>query len=132
SRAFERDLVRQERAHERDRLRADRAAERARIGEERESARRQKQEAKAAQLAEWRLEVDEHSARDRELLRIGNESPEVEARGDLYAELQEPRTFEVPAFVPPEAAVPQWSRFRALEKTRTSEVEVRANGFKPQ
>ncbi|WP_437949907.1 hypothetical protein WME98_03180 [Sorangium sp. So ce296] len=131
SRAIERELVRHEREQERARIRAEREAERRRITEERERALLQKQEAKDAQIRAWRLEYEEHNEREQEIERIANESPEVEDRDRLYAELLERRAFEPALFVAP---TPPNSKAKAkkLHEQAEREVESQLTSFRPK
>lgn len=122
ARALEREFVRQEREGERSRKRAERDAERAAIGDE-----------KAAQRADWKAEVDEAHQRDEDLLRIGNESPEVEDRDGLYKELLEVRPYSAPEFVAP--ALPREvgqaltvKHFKVVD-LKVLEAEPRLRGF---
>jgi len=101
SRALERELIRTERAAERERIRAERETERLSAEAYKASVRRNKQEAKEAQLAEWRREVEAHIQRDEDLLQIGNDSPEVEDRDALYQRMLQEHPYEPPEFEPP-------------------------------
>ena len=131
SRAYERELVRQEREAERDRVRERREAERAAIAEERDQAQRLKQDAKEAQLRTWQMECEEHQEREQEIERIANESPEVEDRDQLFEELQQRRVFEQEPFVAPR---PRESKRRAseLEAEAVEEIRVAAGRFVPR
>lgn len=131
SRAIEREMIRHEREEERARIRAEREAERRRISEERERALLQKQEAKDAQIRTWRLEYEEHREREQDIERIANESPEVEDRDRLYAELLERRAFEPALFVAP---TPPNSKAKAkkLNEQAGQEIESQLASFRPK
>jgi len=131
ARALEREIVRQERAFERERVRAERAAERERIQTEREDARREKVEAKQAQLDDWRLEYEEHQGRDREIQTIANESPEVEDRAEAYAALLAPRPFEFEPFTPPPPVVVDPTRIHQIRARAIAEAEAAAASCRP-
>lgn len=60
----------------------------------REVRRGSEQEAKEAQIAEWKLEVDEAHDLERAIDRIANAAPEVEDRDNLYQALLTPRRGE--------------------------------------
>lgn len=99
-RALEREMVRDERAAERARIQNEREAERAAALHSRERSRRLKLQEKEDQLREWKLEVEDYVAKDEASLRVANEGPEVEDREALFAELQRPRPYDAPDFVP--------------------------------
>ena len=122
-RAYEREFVRQERARERAQVQGARAAERARVAAERADVKRTKEEAKEAQLAEWRQEVAEHQERDRELLSIANDGPEVEDRVELFRDLLSPNQFTPPPFTAPPAQVADFAPTYAAERMRLAQVD---------
>jgi len=122
SRALERELVREERVLERQRIRDERAA----VQSRQDSVRRGRQEAKEAQLRQWRLEVDAHNQRDEDLLRLGNESPEVEDREQLYEELRRERPYQPPDYEPP--AVPDTEAV-AIREAHAARFEARLADF---
>jgi len=130
SRAFEREMVRSERAQERARIQAERAAQRQKLAKDREVAVQRKQEAKDAQITEWRLECEEHQEHETDIDRIANESPEVEDREKFYRELAEPRVFVPDAFVepvPPNAD----AEIGTLKQTSAQELRAKCDSFRP-
>ncbi|WP_437306570.1 hypothetical protein [Sorangium sp. So ce388] len=130
-RAIEREVIRHEREQERARVRAEREAERRRISEERERALLQKQEAKDAQIRSWRLEYEEHKEREQEIESIANESPEVEDRDRLYAELLERRAFEPTLFVAPTPPNSK-AKTKKLHEQAGQEIESQLASFRPK
>ena len=60
----------QRRAYERELIRQERSEDRARIQRERDKLKRQQEASKEAQLAAWKAEVEEHQERDQDLLTL--------------------------------------------------------------
>jgi hypothetical protein len=131
-RAYEREVVRQERSMERERLRAEHAAERVRIEADKENAKQRKQEAKEAQLAEWRLELAEHQEREQAILGIASESPQVEERRSLCEMLLEPREFQPEPHSPPPTLVPDYQPVHALQQRLMADLEGKCAAFVPR
>lgn len=130
-RAVEREQVRRERARERASMATERARERARLAAERDQARREKLEEKEAQLQQWQLEVEEHQERDRTLLEIANEGPEVEQRQAAFEEMMLPRAFEPPDFAPPAPVAPDLAKVRHLDADENEQIRGKVGAFKP-
>lgn len=113
---------------DRQRLRDERAAEQTAAQARQDSVRRSRQGAKEAQLEEWRLEVEAHNQRDEDLLRIGNESPEVEDREQLYEELGRERPYQPPDYESPALPAAEAS---AIREAHAARFEARLADFAP-
>lgn len=133
-RAFERELVREEQAMARAQKREEREQERRALADRRTRAALSKQAEKAAakeaQLREWQLEFEQCDEREREIDRIGNDSPEVEDRVQMYAELGERRSFVAEPFVPP-APVHSHNQVHAIQTNAASAMNNVLVGFRP-
>ena len=135
ARAYEREVVRQERMWERERAAERRAEERARIAAgreaEREEAKRTKEEEREAQLAAWRLEVEEHQERDRVLLAIANDGPEVDDRAALFEGLAARQDYVPQSFAEPAAVPPDMRRVDNAEREAQADADERLRRFEP-
>lgn len=131
ARAYERELVRHEKAFEREQVAQGRALERARIANERMLQKQTKEAERQAQLDEWRLEAEEHEERDRALLEIANEGPEVETRDAYFEQLATPRTFEAAPFVMPAPFAPNMAAVRDAELQAMGRAASEVSNFRP-
>lgn len=122
----------QRRAYERELIRQERSEDRARIQRERDKLKRQQEASKEAQLAAWKAEVEEHQERDQDLLTLCNDAPEIEERERLFQELLERNEFLPQPYVPPPIVQPDRSRWEQNRVQLVAKMETELESLSPK